>query len=87
MAESLGAHPIHSCDDEAIKAEYRRVEANAKDWQDRFARAENEAERYHEALEQLRMGPDTLTPDGLKIVLAALYPDAFDKPETGGDHA
>lgn len=31
-----------------------------------------------EAVERLQNGPDTLTPDGLKIVLAALYPRGMD---------
>lgn len=39
------------------------------------------------ALEALQNGPDTLTPDGLRIVLAALYPAAtptqLDQPEAG----
>lgn len=41
-----------------------------------LAHFRDERARLTKALRQLQMGPDTLTQGGLKIVLAALYPDA-----------
>jgi hypothetical protein len=38
-----------------------------------------ERDRLKEALERLQMGPDTLTQDGLRIVLDALYPEGGDR--------
>jgi len=37
-------------------------------------KAKAEVERLRRALHQLQTGPDTLTQDGLRIVLKALYP-------------
>jgi hypothetical protein len=34
-----------------------------------------ESSRLRRVLEELRKGPDTLTPDGLRIVNAAVHPD------------
>jgi hypothetical protein len=45
------------------------------DWEQIEVAPASEVERLLGVLYRLRNGPDTLTPDGLRIVNDALYPD------------
>ena len=47
------AHPIWSCDSDAIKAEYRRVLEEAELWKNMHAKVEAEAERFQMVLEEV----------------------------------
>lgn len=60
------------------EAQILEAALNARNAEARAIRERNEAaekaERLEAALRQLQRGPETLTPDGLAIVVAALYP-------------
>lgn len=68
----VAAHPVWSSDNEAIKDEFRRLEAERNRWVSRHQRADTEAERFLEALEAIGALPPERVTDGPQIALSAL---------------
>jgi hypothetical protein len=67
-----GAHPVWSGDSEAIKDEFRRLEADRDAWLSRHRRADTEAERFQEALEAIAALPPGGTDDAPQIAASAM---------------
>jgi hypothetical protein len=66
------AHPVWSSDNEAIKDEFRRLEADRDQWLNRHRRVDTEAERFQEALEAIAALPPDRASDGPQIAASAL---------------
>jgi hypothetical protein len=66
------AHPVWSSDNEALKDEFRRLEADRDAWMRRYSRADTEAERFQEALEAIGALSPEHAGDGPQIALSAL---------------
>lgn len=72
MSDQAAAHPVWSSDNEALKDEFRHVEARQKFWEDAHSRVDSQAERFQTALEDIgRLAPENAA-DGPQIALSAL---------------
>lgn len=53
MGDDTAAHPVWSSDNEALKQEFRRVEAERDHWQILHRSVDSQAERFQLALEEI----------------------------------
>lgn len=72
LAEERAMHPT----EHELRQRVRHLEGH-------LARVKFNGKRCEEALRQLQHGPDTLTPDGLRIVINALHPELENKEDEG----
>ena len=72
MKGEVAAHPVWSSDNEAIKDEFRRLEADRDAWLARHQRVDTEAERFQVALEGIAALPPARACDAPQIAASAL---------------
>lgn len=72
MPNDAAAHPVWSSDNEAVKEEFRRLEARAKRWEDAHGRAEGDAECFQIALEEIAKLPSSRLDEAAVLAASAL---------------
>jgi hypothetical protein len=72
VGSEAAAHPVWSSDNEAIKEEFQRLEADRDAWERRHRRADAEAERFLETLEAIGALPPEKTGDAPQMALSVL---------------